>query len=651
MKAMQHCYREDVDGLRAIAVILVILAHFKAPFFEGGFIGVDVFFVISGFVISKLILTQRSNETFSLTSFYIKRVKRLAPALLVMVYLTLIVFGFILSPLDLIKSIEGSLWISAYLANFFHWLNYGGYFSESASSAPFLHTWSLAIEEQFYLLWPLLFLALHREGSHKLLLVVVSLFVAISAFVSELSLNFTFGASYYLLPTRAFELGIGCIVGIVGPRVLRNRLLADFVSLGSLTGLFVFAVVYDETTRFPGLNALYVCILTAIFISQYNNKSLGYRLLCLPIFQSIGKMSYSIYLWHWPVITWVNYRYENVGLYLVSTATVLTLLLGYLSWRFVENSVRHNKKISNTLSISLFIIAPLIFSIALYQLSIISNGFPQRFSERVEILESSRVIKSNELRGKCHSALKSYNSLPREDCLIGDKDGEKRGLLIGDSHANHLVGFIDVLGKKANISTTDYTLDQCVPLFGLQWGTSYSRAQACKMRNELAEEYIIEHKPDVVYMGGSWPNFGSESILIDGVIIDDVDTKYQYFKQKLHDTLNSILQHSSKVVLFKDTAFYSQIKPSCPIKKAMYSLSTTCEIPYLENEMMADIFNEISAKFSTQELEIIDTKEFYCNGEFCNLAIENTLVYIDEDHITYEASKLFGTLYLKSNSR
>ena len=156
MLTVQDNYRKDVDGLRAIAVILVILSHFKVPFFEGGYIGVDIFFVISGFVITKVILSQKLSGEFSLKQFYIKRIKRLAPALITVVFVSLIAFFFILSPNDLIKSFESAIWISVYLSNIFLWLNYGGYFSEAANSAPFLHTWSLAIEEQFYLLWPLL---------------------------------------------------------------------------------------------------------------------------------------------------------------------------------------------------------------------------------------------------------------------------------------------------------------------------------------------------------------------------------------------------------------------------------------------------------------------------------------------------------------
>ena len=647
---MQHYYRKDVDGLRAIAVILVILSHFKVPFFDGGFIGVDIFFVISGFVISRLILVQRSNDNFSLSTFYIKRVKRLAPALLVMVFLSLGAFGVILSPQDLIKSLEGSLWISAYLANVFHWLNYGGYFSESASSAPFLHTWSLAIEEQFYLLWPLLFIALYRKNSNKLLVIVVSLLVASSALISELSLNFTFGASYYLLPTRAFELGIGCLIGLLGPQIIRNQLLAHIVSVSALISLFILAITFDENTRFPGLNALYVCIFTAIFIFKYNERSIGYKILCLPIFQIIGKMSYSIYLWHWPIITWISYRYEIVGPLQIGIATVLTGLFGFMSWRFVENSVRHNKNISNRASVALFIILPLLLTMILHQLSLHFNGFAERFSPQVQMLEDSKRFKSNELRGDCHSSLKSYNNLPLSQCVLGDEKGALKGFLIGDSHANHLVGFIDVVAKSKDIAVTDYTLDQCVPLFSLEWGTSNSRAQACKVRNTLINHYIIEHKPDIVYMGGSWPNFGSSSILIDGVVLKDPQTKYSYFQQRLIETIESILQHSARVVLFKDTAFYSEIKPSCPLKKAMYSLTTSCEIPYLENEMMAVIFEKVRAHFSVEEVEIIDTKKYYCKDETCNLAMDNTLVYIDEDHITFEASKLFGALYLKSQS-
>lgn len=647
---MQHYYRKDVDGLRAIAVILVILSHFKVPCFDGGFIGVDIFFVISGFVISRLILIQSSNDSFSLSTFYIKRVKRLAPALLVMVFLSLGAFGVILSPQDLIKSLEGSLWISAYLANIFHWLNYGGYFSESASSAPFLHTWSLAIEEQFYLLWPLLFIALYRKNSKKLLIIVVSLLVASSALISELSLNFTFGASYYLLPTRAFELGIGCIIGLLGPQIIRNHLLAHFVSFSALISLFIFAIIFDENTRFPGFNALYVCLFTAIFIFKYNERSIGYKLLCLPIFQIIGKMSYSIYLWHWPIITWISYRYEIVGPLQIGIATLLTALFGFISWRFVENSVRHSKNISNRASVLLFIVLPLVVTMILHQLSLHFNGFAERFSPQVQMLENSKRFRSNELRGDCHSSLKSYNNLPLSQCVLGDEKGAFKGLLIGDSHANHLVGFIDVVAKAKNIAVTDYTLDQCVPLFSLEWGTSNSRAQACKARNTLINNYIIEHKPDIVYMGGSWPNFGSGSILVDGVVLKDTETKYSYFQQRLIETIESILQHSSRVVLFKDTAFYSEIKPSCPLKKAMYSLTTSCEIPYLENEMMAVIFEKVRARFSAEELEIIDTKKYYCKGETCKLAIDNTLVYIDEDHITYEASKMFGGLYLKSES-
>lgn len=651
MLTVQDNYRKDVDGLRAIAVILVILSHFKVPFFEGGYIGVDIFFVISGFVITKVILSQKLLGEFSLKQFYIKRIKRLAPALITVVFVSLIAFFFILSPNDLIKSFESAIWISAYLSNIFLWLNYGGYFSETANSAPFLHTWSLAIEEQFYLLWPLLLTLLYKLKNKNLLLYVTVILVVTSTIISEVSLNYTFGASYYLLPTRAFELGIGCILAIVNPRELKSTHFVNILSTCALIGLISVAMVYNEDTKFPGLNAFYVCFLTAIFISFYKEDSFPYKVMTGSFFQHIGKMSYSLYLWHWPVLTWMNYRLEVVNYKHTLAALLLIFLLSFLSWKYVENPVRKNRTFSNKVIIFLFVACPILLSTALHRLVILNDGYPERFDSTVQSLENSKLLRSNELRGSCHSALINHKALPSNSCIFGKSESKTSSFLFGDSHANHLVGFIEVVGLAKDFTTIDYTLDQCVPVFDLVWGSSLPRAQACRDRNNLARNYIQQAKPDIVFIAGSWPNYGTESIFENGAIVENIDVKYSVFKEQLIKTISFIADTGAKVVLFRDTAFSSSIKPDCPIKKAMFSNSADCSIPYFENQFMTDILQDVRTKFDESVLEIIDPKSFYCDSQRCALSIGKTLVYIDEDHITYEASKILGFSYLTDKEK
>jgi len=334
---MKH--RADIDGLRAVAVIAVLLFHADIGC-SGGYVGVDVFFVISGFLITGLILKDLNRDRFSIVEFWERRVRRILPALALVVFSTLIAGWFLLLGRDfeaLGKSVVAQVML---LSNVYFWRG-SGYFARIGQDTPLLHTWSLAVEEQFYLLFPLLLIALRRL-SPKALIPAILLFSGASFSLSVYWSYHNPNANFYLLPTRAWELLMGAFLAAYSARRASKRWLAEILSWSGLFAILWSIFQYSPDTRFPGAAALLPCVGTA-FLIQSNRDSLtsvGTFLATRPVV-FVGLISYSLYLWHWPVLVFAEYwTIERLPL----VHRVLLLLgsigLAALSWKFVETPFR-----------------------------------------------------------------------------------------------------------------------------------------------------------------------------------------------------------------------------------------------------------------------------------------------------------------------
>lgn len=644
---MNKQYRSDIDGLRAIAVMLVVLYHFGFSGITGGFVGVDVFFVISGFLITQILSKQISEGKFSFKEFYVRRIKRLMPAMLAMVSVAFVVFSFILAPNDYQMFSKSIIWVSMYLANIFYWKEYGGYFAGDTQEAPILHTWSLAVEEQFYLIWPLFLVFSYKFlGKNKTLWLSILGTIALVGF-SEIATKMTIGAAYYLLPTRAYELMIGAGLALAWSRIPDGK--ANINHILSILG--VTLIVYSGLTltkfdSFPGINALYATLGTALLIYSGKGEQQGIvnKLISNKLFVFIGLISYSLYLWHWPMIVYFNYT--NTELNFVGKIALVILAIGvaYLSYRFIETPFRHTKKSDKNIVIKAYLL-PSVVLIGLSSLVVVNKGFPERFSFEVRMADKALNSHSNVIREQCHSSLSGAETKPVDDCQLGDLFSGKKGMLIGDSHANHYSGLVDVLAANEGLIVQDYTLDRCPPIIDLYWGKSAYKANKCKARNDISKAYIKEQKFDFVILGASWPNERSKMVYDNekGEFLSGAEAVME-LSTKIDETIKYYHDLGLKVVVLTDTPFIIDSKPTCPMKKAMFDKSMSCMIEDKRNLFLDNLLNSISSKYPN--MNIIHPRDMICSNGKCQLDIGGVPLYRDQDHLNHVGSEMIGSQLL-----
>ena len=335
-----HDYRADIDGLRAIAVLLVVFFHAGIAQIGGGFVGVDIFYVISGFLITGIIVRELDAGHFTFAGFYARRIKRILPALFAVLGLSIVAAYVLLIPDDL--RMYGRSIVSTVLF-YSNWLFYKqvNYFDGPAIDKPLLHTWSLSIEEQFYLIWPLLLLALYRAAGRKALPRVILALFAVSLVASQAMLGHDPARSFYLLPYRAWELMLGAYLAVAPVPVLSRR-AASFAGLAGFAAIAYAALAFNSKTPFPGVNALLPCLGAAILIATgLQRGAIGRSALSFGPLRFVGKISYSLYLVHWPIFSFAHLSLDGEPSSLVRVAMIAaSFVLATLSYRYVETPAR-----------------------------------------------------------------------------------------------------------------------------------------------------------------------------------------------------------------------------------------------------------------------------------------------------------------------
>ena len=474
-------YRKEIDGLRAIAVIPVILFHAGFQLFSGGYIGVDIFFVISGFLITSILLDEHQHQTFSLAAFYERRARRILPALILVLACCLPFSYAILSPLDLRAFAKNLLGANIFLANVVSYQQ-TDYFDAASEIKPLLHLWSLSIEEQYYLVLPLLLAFLVKRGPKSVFATLLVLSAASLAY-SEHVLYINERASFFFTTSRAWELLVGSMAAALvhyNLVSLKQSEQAGFIisrQLLSSLGLAMVVVpifAYSKDTPFPGIYAVIPSLGTALILLFALESTWAQRILSLKPFVGVGLISYSAYLWHQPVLAFARYR----SLESLSTGTLLGLvslviLLAYLSWRFVEQPFRNKQKLSRKQIWIFAISATLILSVlSVYVYK--SNGLPKRFDGKyAEAFYPHEFKEDNFCKFKpLHG---SENLL---GCDFGDPNGKKTVFLVGDSHASALLGGLHDSFQKQSVKgvRVQVRVLRCVCRRAPQSGASAARA-------------------------------------------------------------------------------------------------------------------------------------------------------------------------------
>ncbi|UWQ21564.1 acyltransferase family protein [Jannaschia sp. W003] len=476
-------YRADIDGLRAVAVLPVVLFHAGFAWMPGGFVGVDVFFVISGYLITTIVSREIAAGAFSLLHFYERRIRRILPALFAVIAVVLVGATILFVPSDLANAAQSAAAAALFSANVLFWLE-AGYFDAASYGKPLLHTWSLGIEEQFYIVLPILLIAVARRGGR--MLPWVAGITAVSLALSVATTPAVPTAAYYLLPWRAWELGLGALLALGAVPAIGRPWLREVAAAAGLAMILASALLITRATPFPGAAALVPTLGAALVIHAGREGATGAgRLLSTALPVWIGRISYSLYLWHWPVIVAFVYLAlrmpsgaEAAGLIALSVA------LAWVSFRFIEQPFRHGgdgrtrRRIFGAAALGTGAV------VALAGLVVVTGGLPGRLPEDARRI-AAFSWDTPEWAGPCYRRKTSEEtwSVP---CVFGAEAGAARLAVWGDSHAPTLVPALDEAARARGIAVALYARDGCPPIetFEVYW---VGQAHDCSAY--LAETY------------------------------------------------------------------------------------------------------------------------------------------------------------------
>ena len=639
-------YRAEIDGLRAIAVLPVIFFHAGFSFFPGGFVGVDIFFVISGYLITRILLQEIEQGSFTLLGFYERRARRILPALL---FITLASTPFAwlwLLPEDMEEYVQSILAVLLFASNVFFLLE-SGYFESAIELKPLIHTWSLAVEEQFYIVYPPLLFALYRFARVHLVLALASAGL-LSVLVAVWATSFTPDAAFYLIHTRAWELLLGALAAALlcrGFKAPDRPEINDLLCVLGL-GLVVTAVVgFDSTTSFPGFFALYPTFGTFLLIlfsekSIFTKRALSFRPLVF-----VGLLSYSAYLWHQPMLAFA--RHSSVGepdSVLISFVLLAIFPLAFISWKFVEQPFRGKSKIDRAGLFKIF--APAmgcLFLFAAYANS--NNGLEQRYDE------ISPLFESYYLPARDHSIDTSVcfqNGLIDSDqlnqCL--QQIPQQFFVLVGDSHAMEVSRPIREKLAERNIGLITFVSLGCLPL-GSTASLPLNPNDQCSQFKQQLSAVIPQLNPQLLVLSASWSKYfnrelfdnqegGIDSIPVNYAATNAEGTQIIDTNIALHSAskINELAQVLSIAVLAQIPEagwdVPGQIRRMLMRGQRDFDLSTSYAVFQQRNQLFKQMAAELDA-----DVLLIDPARIVCNSRIpdrCENTRESRTLYRDTNH-------------------
>jgi peptidoglycan/LPS O-acetylase OafA/YrhL len=637
-------YRAEIDGLRAVSVILVMLFHLGGPSVPGGFVGVDVFFVISGYLISGILLHALKTRTFSVTWFYERRVRRIIPALTVVIAFCLIAGFVLLTPGDYRQSATSALYALAGISNVY-FLDNTGYFDGGAEFMPLLHTWSLGVEEQFYVFWPVFLFACFRlSGGRKGgPLIGIACVIAVSFVLALWTLTFAPKAAFYLPHTRGFELAAGALLAILPwHRAEVWRWLGEAMPLAGL-GLIVWsALTLSSRAPYPGWEAIYPVLGAALVLYQSPYRPFAARLLSTPPLMFIGKISYSLYLWHWPLL--VYWRHFTNGAALTQSAAAgigaCSVLVAWLSFTFIEQPFR-KPVLARRAVFSTAAAAGLI--LAIISLMVVGmQGFPDRIAVDFKALGDRKVTwlwpcpQDVELLG-----LPSSGDV-RHTCVIGADwhSAKLHALLWGDSHAQHLMPLLDVAGREANVAIA--VADRCPAIIhrgGVQRYWSFDPPvynDMCSIHRDAVAGFLRNSSDiQLVILASAW------SLLPEEIYDTDPDDRsveggVRLLRAGLDGVLVDIAASGRSTVVFADVPFVPLKDPAAcgfglPRRGCAGDLGHRVR-QYFDASQMPT--HDVLRKAAAAQANVIlyAPEDYLCDPQRCRLEVRGEFLYQDATH-------------------
>jgi peptidoglycan/LPS O-acetylase OafA/YrhL len=653
-------YRAEIDGLRALAVVPVILFHAGFELFSGGFVGVDVFFVISGYLITTIIIEDVENDRFSLLNFYEKRARRILPALF-FVMLVCIPFAWVWMIPSQMKDFSQSLVaVSLFASNVLFWRE-TGYFDAAAEEKPLLHTWSLAVEEQYYVLFPIFLFLAWRYGKNRVFWMIVVMAV-ISLLLSEWGWRNKATANFYLAPTRAWELFAGSIAAfIVQKRGVQKN---DSLSLLGLAAIVFSIFAYDESTPFPSVYAL-VPVLGVVLLVLYADKdTLVAKLLSNKALVGIGLISYSAYLWHQPLFAFARIRMlDHPSLAVMAMLSTASVVLAYISWRFIEKPFRNRILISKTFIFIISLLGLTLFA-SVGLIGHFKQGLPNRLPSQITTALQAIDNVSLRLEGNgCHlSTIIPEQPIP--ECGVNLQDNRAEILLIGDSHLDSIGRQLLNKFEVSNLSAYALSYSGCVPISGLGRASKGSELQ-CAEYNKVVRSYAQTHGVNTIILVARFPLYllgdrynNGEGGVETGVpapvdVIENLSTQTDDDTERLRRVVERYradienLTRDFNVIVFSPTPEVGWDVPAYFSKTVLFSADSEKDditishsyVNYLERTRM---FRDIVLSIKSENLHIYDMHKLFCDEESnrCLANFGEKLLYRDDDHLTPYAANI-----------
>ncbi len=632
-------FRPDIEGLRGIAVFVVVAFHCGLAAFAGGFIGVDVFFVVSGYLITGLLVAEaRRTGRVSLPQFYARRVRRLLPACALMLAVTLVASAIVLAPSELLLAGRAARATAVYLSNVFFGRNAADYFAADVRTNPMLHTWSLAVEEQFYLFWPLLIaLALVRLRSAKALVAILSAVTALSLAACLWATANTVTFAFYQLPARAWEFGVGGLASLlpVAPDG-RGRRWWAVVGWAGVVTILAAAALTPEGPAFPGWLAVVPAVgTTAALVAGAARRGGGAGLLLdsAPL-QRLGTLSYSWYLWHWPFLVLAEALFPGVGTAGKVVAATLALGAAALGHRLVENPIRFHPALVGRPLRSLSLAAGLMLgSVGLATASMWYAGRLAREPALERIAQASQGDIAGLSRSQCVSML---GSAAVRTCDFGDRSSRTRVVLFGDSHALQWFDPLQRIAAARLWELTTLIKSGCPASDVVPPGSSARTAHECEAWRTGALRDIAAIHPSLVVVSSA-----SSYLEMTGKPLPNTGVSLGQWEAGVGRTLRALAATGVPVAWIRDNPLPASDVPTCLARSARHRWypGGSCEMRSAAVLYPAVFAAEEDAGRALANVHFLDLTDQFCHGDTCAAERDGVVMYHDDNHLAERFSE------------
>lgn len=661
-------YRPDIDGLRMLAIVPVVLYHAGVELVPGGFVGVDIFLVISGFLIVGIIDRELRSGTFSLLDFYERRARRILPAYFLVIAITTVASVFVLLPPDLERYAGSVLATLAFVSNIFFW-HQSGYFQPDAEFFPLLHTWSLSVEEQFYFFIPLVMLCFK---SRRWLQMITSIAViTLISFTLSAFLTDRYAAmAFYFTPIRAWELGIGALLALLLTRIQVPRAIREALGVIGLA-LMIYAILsFDGLTAFPGIAALVPALGAAAMIVAGSGVGISYasRLLSFGPFVFIGLISYSLYLWHWPILALMRIRLTSSDLPTdwIAFALVASFTLAIFSWRYVERPFRQNSINAFSRAGVFQLASAATGTFAALAVAILTlQGIPQRFNNAV--LTAAAGAEDRNLRRRSCFGQSPSQGLCRFGADRGP-DAPVDFILWGDSHADALMPGVDFAARERGLVGLFVGHTACPPVLGMvrtnpRSGSPTSSGRRCTNFNRTVLTFLEQNDVgSTVILAARWALSveGSRSLAEDPRNVVVLATEgmpapmpsvagsgnYPIVNAALTHTIEQLRRSGRDVVLLGGVPEIDWHVPNTLLRNLVWNDPITPVSKAAVEKRNAGAKRILTEASKTEGVSYFEIIPRLCQ-DYCQVELGGRPLYFDDDHLsTFGSRKIVGELFL-----